>query len=117
MKALANLHESLEWLNLRLRKTFARLNADVNAEGDILMNLNNILSKFQSVSEQCLLYLHMEQRVRCFLYLGQIFRGARFDVKERVKLLDKKMFSVAFRTFKNNGLYLSRRQVSVKKDC
>lgn len=82
MKALANLHESLEWLNLRLRKTFARLNADVNAEGDILMNLNNILSKFQSVSEQCLLYLHMEQRVRCFLYLGQIFRGARFDVKE-----------------------------------
>ena len=81
MKALANLHESLEWLNLRLRKTFARLNADVNAEGDILMNLNNILSKFQSVSEQCLLYLHMEQRVRCFLYLGQIFRGARFDVK------------------------------------
>ena len=87
MKALANLHESLEWLNLRLRKTFAKLNADVDTEGDVLMNLNNILSKFQSVSEQCLLYLHMEQRVRCFLYLGQIFRGARFDVKVLLKFL------------------------------
>ena len=75
IKALANLHESLEWLNLRLRKTFGRLNSEMNAEDDVLMNLNNILSRFQSISEQSLLYLHMEQRVRCFIFLSNMFKG------------------------------------------
>jgi exocyst complex component 4 len=86
MKALANLHESLEWLTLRLRKTFGRLNSEINAEDDILVNLNNILSRFQNISEQSLLYLHMEQRVRCFIFLGNMFKGARFDVKNSVAL-------------------------------
>lgn len=58
----------------------------MNAESNILINLNNILQKFQSSAEQCLIYLHMEQRTRCFLYLGNMFKGARFDVKNSVAL-------------------------------
>ena len=38
------------------------------------------------MSEQCLLYLHMEQRVRCFLFLTPILTGNRFDVKNSVAL-------------------------------
>ena len=68
------------------RKTFGRLTAEMNAESNILINLNNILQKFQSSAEQCLIYLHMEQRTRCFLYLGNMFKGARFDVKNSVAL-------------------------------
>ena len=33
------------------------------------------------MSEQCLMNLHMEQRVRCFLFLTPILTGNRFDVK------------------------------------
>lgn len=50
------------------------------------MSLNEILSKFQNISELCLIYLHMEQRVRCFLFLSPLLKGARFDVKNSVAL-------------------------------
>jgi exocyst complex component 4 len=50
------------------------------------MSLNEILSKFQNLSELCLIYLHMEQRVRCFLFLSSLLKGPRFDVKNSVAL-------------------------------
>ncbi len=44
------------------------------------MQLNQILGRFQSLSENCLMYLHLEQRVRCFLFLAPLFKGAKFNV-------------------------------------
>ena len=83
---LSSLESILNCLRNVKRKTFGRLTAEMNAESNILINLNNILQKFQSSAEQCLIYLHMEQRTRCFLYLGNMFKGARFDVKNSVAL-------------------------------
>jgi len=79
LKAVANLHESLEWLTNKLRKTFGLLTSH-GRDSDVLMQLNQILGRFQSLSENCLMYLHLEQRVRCFLFLAPLFKGAKFNV-------------------------------------
>lgn len=50
IKALGNLHESLEWLTVKLRKTFGLLSS-TGLDSDVMMTFNEIISKFQEYNQ------------------------------------------------------------------
>ncbi|XP_005039078.1 PREDICTED: exocyst complex component 4 [Ficedula albicollis] len=74
LKALANLHESLEWLAGRTKAAFSSLSASqtmspcqdslehLPASEQILQSLSELARSFQEMADRCLLVLHLEVR-------------------------------------------------------
>ncbi|XP_063304370.1 exocyst complex component 4 [Pelobates fuscus] len=103
LKALANLHESLEWLSGRLKSAIANLpNAQTMSPGSdsvmsmdipavsemILQTLNELAKSFQDMSDRCLLVLHLEVRVHCFHYLIPLAKQGNYAIVANVESMD-----------------------------
>ncbi|XP_053572365.1 exocyst complex component 4 [Bombina bombina] len=103
LKALANLHESLEWLAGRLKTVISNLpnaqtmspgsdshlSADIPAVSElILQTLNELAKSFQDMSDRCLLVLHLEVRVHCFHYLIPLAKQGNYAIVANVESMD-----------------------------
>uniref|UniRef100_A0A3Q3VMB6 Exocyst complex component Sec8 n=1 Tax=Mola mola TaxID=94237 RepID=A0A3Q3VMB6_MOLML len=104
LKALANLHESMEWLAGRLKTFFANLpqtssmslcSADTQVTGEnersreqILQTLSDLSRGFQDIADRCLLVLHLEVRVHCFHYLIPLTKQGNYAIVANVESMD-----------------------------
>ncbi|XP_029017580.1 exocyst complex component 4 isoform X1 [Betta splendens] len=101
LKALANLHESMEWLAGRLKTFFAALpqasgaspSADSQVVGErsreqILQTLSDLSRAFQDIADRCLLVLHLEVRVHCFFYLIPLTKQGNYAIVANVESMD-----------------------------
>lgn len=97
LKALANLHESMEWLACRLKTFFVTLphasNSQVVGESErsreqILQTLNDLSRGFQDIADRCLLVLHLEVRVHCFHYLIPLTKQGNYAIVANVESMD-----------------------------
>ncbi|KAM6895488.1 exocyst complex component 4 [Xenentodon cancila] len=104
LKALANLHESMEWLAGRLKTFFANLpqastaspcSADSQVLGEsersreqILQTLSDLSRAFQDIADRCLLVLHLEIRVHCFHYLIPLTKQGNYAIVANVESMD-----------------------------
>uniref|UniRef100_A0A4W3IQQ7 Exocyst complex component Sec8 n=1 Tax=Callorhinchus milii TaxID=7868 RepID=A0A4W3IQQ7_CALMI len=103
LKALANLHESLEWLAGRLKSFFSSLptaqslspGQDVHVNMDIppvseqiMQTLNDLARSFQDMADRCLLALHLEVRVHCFHYLIPLAKQSNYAIVANVESMD-----------------------------
>nr|XP_019947928.1 PREDICTED: exocyst complex component 4 [Paralichthys olivaceus] len=104
LKALANLHESMEWLAGRLTSFFASLphassvspcSADSQVVGEsersreqILQTLTDLSRGFQDIADRCLLVLHLEVRVHCFHYLIPLTKQGNYAIVANVESMD-----------------------------
>ncbi|XP_043964365.1 exocyst complex component 4 isoform X1 [Gambusia affinis] len=104
LKALANLHESMEWLAGRLRSFFTNLPqmfsacpsiADSQVLGEsersreqILQTLSDLSRGFQDIADRCLLVLHLEVRVHCFHYLIPLTKQGNYAIVANVESMD-----------------------------
>uniref|UniRef100_A0A6I8QGP9 Exocyst complex component Sec8 n=1 Tax=Xenopus tropicalis TaxID=8364 RepID=A0A6I8QGP9_XENTR len=103
LKALANLHESLEWLAGRLKAAIASFpssqtmspGSDSIASVDIpvvseliLQTLSELAKSFQDMSDRCLLVLHLEVRVHCFHYLIPLAKQGNYAIVANVESMD-----------------------------
>uniref|UniRef100_A0A3P8R5R7 Exocyst complex component Sec8 n=1 Tax=Astatotilapia calliptera TaxID=8154 RepID=A0A3P8R5R7_ASTCA len=86
LKALANLHESMEWLACRLKTFFATLVFLPNKQ--ILQTLNDLSRGFQDIADRCLLVLHLEVRVHCFHYLIPLTKQGNYAIVANVESMD-----------------------------
>uniref|UniRef100_A0A671Z1D6 Exocyst complex component Sec8 n=1 Tax=Sparus aurata TaxID=8175 RepID=A0A671Z1D6_SPAAU len=95
LKALANLHESMEWLAGRLKTFFANLphslfvhtHTHTYAE-QILQTLSDLSRGFQDIADRCLLVLHLEVRVHCFHYLIPLTKQGNYAIVANVESMD-----------------------------
>ncbi|KAM6895936.1 exocyst complex component 4 [Lycodopsis pacificus] len=104
LKALANLHESMEWLASRLKAFFTNLphassvspcSADSQVVGEsersreqILQTLSDLSRGFQDIADRCLLVLHLEVRVHCFHYLIPLAKQGNYAIVANVESMD-----------------------------
>ncbi|XP_039617296.1 exocyst complex component 4 isoform X2 [Polypterus senegalus] len=102
LKALANLHESLEWLAGRLKGFFSNLTAtqcESSSESpagsdqsqsceQILQTLSDLAGSFQEMADRCLLVLHLEVRVHCFHYLIPLAKQGNYAIVANVESMD-----------------------------
>uniref|UniRef100_A0A7N6BYI8 Exocyst complex component Sec8 n=1 Tax=Anabas testudineus TaxID=64144 RepID=A0A7N6BYI8_ANATE len=99
LKALANLHESMEWLAGRLKTFFATLphasskGSDSMVVGErsrdqILQTLSDLSRGFQDIADRCLLVLHLEVRVHCFHYLIPLTKQGNYAIVANVESMD-----------------------------
>uniref|UniRef100_A0A8D0AWW7 Exocyst complex component Sec8 n=1 Tax=Sander lucioperca TaxID=283035 RepID=A0A8D0AWW7_SANLU len=99
LKALANLHESMEWLAGRLKTFFTNLhthththtNTHTNSERSreqILQTLSDLSRGFQDIADRCLLVLHLEVRVHCFHYLIPLTKQGNYAIVANVESMD-----------------------------
>ncbi|KAL6116790.1 exoc4 [Pungitius sinensis] len=104
LKALANLHESMEWLASRLKTFFTNLphassvspcSADSQVVGEsersreqILQTLSDLSRGFQDIADRCLLVLHLEVRVHCFHYLIPLAKQGNYAIVANVESMD-----------------------------
>uniref|UniRef100_A0A7N6B5C1 Exocyst complex component Sec8 n=1 Tax=Anabas testudineus TaxID=64144 RepID=A0A7N6B5C1_ANATE len=102
LKALANLHESMEWLAGRLKTFFATLphassaspySGDSQVVGErsrdqILQTLSDLSRGFQDIADRCLLVLHLEVRVHCFHYLIPLTKQGNYAIVANVESMD-----------------------------
>ncbi|XP_041113722.1 exocyst complex component 4-like isoform X2 [Polyodon spathula] len=103
LKALASLHESLEWLAGRLKGFFFSLptaqtmspgsDSQVNSDHtqireQIMQTLNNLTRAFQEMADRCLLVLHLEVRVHCFHYLIPLAKQGNYAIVANVESMD-----------------------------
>ncbi|XP_042648973.1 exocyst complex component 4 [Tyto alba] len=103
LKALANMHESLEWLAGRTKAAFSNLSAtqtmspgqDSHASMDhlpaseqILQTLSELARSFQEMADRCLLVLHLEVRVHCFHYLIPLAKQGNYAIVANVESMD-----------------------------
>ncbi|CAN8210476.1 unnamed protein product [Coccothraustes coccothraustes] len=103
LKALANLHESLEWLAARTRAAFCSLSAaqttspgqdshtsleHLPASEQILQSLSELARSFQEMADRCLLVLHLEVRVHCFHYLIPLAKQGNYAIVANVESMD-----------------------------
>ncbi|XP_072309676.1 exocyst complex component 4 [Eucyclogobius newberryi] len=104
LKALANLHESMEWLSARLKVFFNNLphlcggssgSMDSHVVGEsersreqILQTLSDLTQAFQDISDRCLLVLHLEVRVHCFHYLIPLAKQGNYAIVANVESMD-----------------------------
>ncbi|XP_073475520.1 exocyst complex component 4 isoform X1 [Aquarana catesbeiana] len=103
LKALANLHESLEWLAGRLKAAIANLlsaqsmspgsdslaSVDTPAVSEmILQTLNELAKSFLDMSDRCLLVLHLEVRVHCFHYLIPLAKQGNYAIVANAESMD-----------------------------
>ncbi|NXI41382.1 EXOC4 protein, partial [Galbula dea] len=103
LKALANMHESLEWLAGRTKAAFSNLSATQNvspgqdshssmehlpASEQILQTLSELARTFQEMADRCLLVLHLEVRVHCFHYLIPLAKQGNYAIVANVESMD-----------------------------
>ncbi|TRZ08659.1 hypothetical protein HGM15179_018448 [Zosterops borbonicus] len=100
LKALANLHESLEWLAGRTKAAFSSLSAaqtmspgqdsleHLPASEQILQSLSELARSFQEMADRCLLVLHLEVRVHCFHYLIPLAKQGNYAIVANVESMD-----------------------------
>uniref|UniRef100_A0A4W6BV26 Exocyst complex component Sec8 n=1 Tax=Lates calcarifer TaxID=8187 RepID=A0A4W6BV26_LATCA len=87
LKALANLHESMEWLAGRLKTFFANL-PHASSKEQILQTLSDLSRGFQDIADRCLLVLHLEVRVHCFHYLIPLTKQGNYAIVANVESMD-----------------------------
>ncbi|XP_061494069.1 exocyst complex component 4 isoform X1 [Rhineura floridana] len=102
LKALANMHESLEWLSSRMKAVFSNLpmaqmspGQDSHANMDlppvseqIMQTLTELARSFQEMADRCLLVLHLEVRVHCFHYLIPLAKQGNYAIVANVESMD-----------------------------
>ncbi|XP_075285130.1 exocyst complex component 4 [Opisthocomus hoazin] len=103
LKALANMHESLEWLAGRTKVAFSNLSATqtmspgqdshasmehLPASEQILQSLSELARSFQEMADRCLLVLHLEVRVHCFHYLIPLAKQGNYAIVANVESMD-----------------------------
>ncbi|KAM9205479.1 exocyst complex component 4 [Mergus octosetaceus] len=103
LKALANMHESLEWLAGRTKAAFSSLSATqtmspgqdshasmehLPASEHILQTLSELARSFQEMADRCLLVLHLEVRVHCFHYLIPLAKQGNYAIVANVESMD-----------------------------
>ncbi|KAM9292640.1 exocyst complex component 4 [Morus bassanus] len=103
LKALANMHESLEWLAGRTKAAFSSLSATQTmspgqdshasmehfpASEQILQTLSELARSFQEMADRCLLVLHLEVRVHCFHYLIPLAKQGNYAIVANVESMD-----------------------------
>uniref|UniRef100_A0A668AM13 Exocyst complex component Sec8 n=1 Tax=Myripristis murdjan TaxID=586833 RepID=A0A668AM13_9TELE len=104
LKALANLHESMEWLAGRLKTFFSSVpqatsaspgSVDTRETGEsersreqILQTLSDLSRGFQDIADRCLLVLHLEVRVHCFHYLIPLAKQGNYAIVANVESMD-----------------------------
>ncbi|XP_071659643.1 exocyst complex component 4 isoform X2 [Patagioenas fasciata] len=103
LKALANMHESLEWLAGRTKTAFSSLSASqtvspgqdshasmehLPASEQILQTLSELARSFQEMADRCLLVLHLEVRVHCFHYLIPLAKQGNYAIVANVESMD-----------------------------
>ncbi|XP_066489566.1 exocyst complex component 4 isoform X2 [Tiliqua scincoides] len=102
LKALANMHESLEWLSNRMKAAFSNLpmaqmspGQDSHANMDlppvseqIMQTLAELARSFQEMADRCLLVLHLEVRVHCFHYLIPLAKQGNYAIVANVESMD-----------------------------
>ncbi|XP_057281588.1 exocyst complex component 4 isoform X1 [Pezoporus wallicus] len=104
LKALANMHESLEWLAGRTKAAFTSLSASqtmspgqdshsismehLPASEQILQTLSELARSFQEMADRCLLVLHLEVRVHCFHYLIPLAKQGNYAIVANVESMD-----------------------------
>ncbi|XP_065497051.1 exocyst complex component 4 [Caloenas nicobarica] len=103
LKALANMHESLEWLAGRTKAAFSSLSASqtmspgqdshagmehLPASEQILQTLSELARSFQEMADRCLLVLHLEVRVHCFHYLIPLAKQGNYAIVANVESMD-----------------------------
>uniref|UniRef100_A0A674N002 Exocyst complex component Sec8 n=1 Tax=Takifugu rubripes TaxID=31033 RepID=A0A674N002_TAKRU len=101
LKALANLHESMEWLAARLKAFFTNLpqtsgewinidlpNPSIYDVEQILQTLNDLSRGFQDIADRCLLVLHLEVRVHCFHYLIPLTKQGNYAIVANMESMD-----------------------------
>uniref|UniRef100_A0A669CVA9 Exocyst complex component Sec8 n=1 Tax=Oreochromis niloticus TaxID=8128 RepID=A0A669CVA9_ORENI len=109
LKALANLHESMEWLACRLKTFFVTLmtlmpntkkhngtlsvmdcppQKSERSREQILQTLNDLSRGFQDIANRCLLVLHLEVRVHCFHYLIPLTKQGNYAIVANVESMD-----------------------------
>ncbi|XP_026504390.1 exocyst complex component 4 isoform X2 [Terrapene carolina triunguis] len=103
LKALANMHESLEWLAGRTKAAFSNLptaqtpspGQDSHANMDlppvseqIMQTLSELAKSFQEMADRCLLVLHLEVRVHCFHYLIPLAKQGNYAIVANVESMD-----------------------------
>ncbi|XP_003791657.2 exocyst complex component 4 [Otolemur garnettii] len=103
LKALANMHESLEWLAARTKSAFSNLSTSqmlspaqdghVNMDlppvsEQIMQTLGELAKSFQDMADRCLLVLHLEVRVHCFHYLIPLAKEGNYAIVANVESMD-----------------------------
>ncbi|KAM9650640.1 exocyst complex component 4 isoform 2-T2 [Trichechus inunguis] len=103
LKALANMHESLEWLAGRMKSAFSNLSSSqmlspgqeshVNMDlppvsEQIMQTLSELAKSFQDMADRCLLVLHLEVRVHCFHYLIPLAKEGNYAIVANVESMD-----------------------------
>uniref|UniRef100_A0A8B9QF78 Exocyst complex component Sec8 n=1 Tax=Apteryx owenii TaxID=8824 RepID=A0A8B9QF78_APTOW len=103
LKALANMHESLEWLAGRTKAAFSSLSATqtlspgqdghasmehLPASEQIMQSLSELAKSFQEMADRCLLVLHLEVRVHCFHYLIPLAKQGNYAIIANVESMD-----------------------------
>ncbi|XP_006145053.1 exocyst complex component 4 [Tupaia chinensis] len=103
LKALANMHESLEWLAGRTKSAFSNLstsqmlspaqdnhmNMDLPPVSEqIMQTLGELAKSFQDMADRCLLVLHLEVRVHCFHYLIPLAKEGNYAIVANVESMD-----------------------------
>ncbi|XP_039099359.1 exocyst complex component 4 isoform X1 [Hyaena hyaena] len=103
LKALANMHESLEWLAGRTKSAFSNLSTSqmlspaqeshVNVDPppvseQIMQTLSELARSFQDMADRCLLVLHLEVRVHCFHYLIPLAKEGNYAIVANVESMD-----------------------------
>uniref|UniRef100_A0A668AXL4 Exocyst complex component Sec8 n=1 Tax=Myripristis murdjan TaxID=586833 RepID=A0A668AXL4_9TELE len=91
LKALANLHESMEWLAGRLKTFFSSVPQTGESERSreqILQTLSDLSRGFQDIADRCLLVLHLEVRVHCFHYLIPLAKQGNYAIVANVESMD-----------------------------
>ncbi|KAG8138500.1 putative Exocyst complex component 4 protein, partial [Naja naja] len=97
LRALANMHESLEWLSGRVKSAFSSLPLAQNVHSkaelppvseQILQTLTDLARSFQEMADSCLLVLHLEVRVHCFHYLIPLAKQGNYAIVANVESMD-----------------------------
>ncbi|KAM6201925.1 exocyst complex component 4 [Rhynchocyon petersi] len=103
LKALANMHESLEWLAGRTKSAFSNLStSQMLSPGQeshmstdlppvseqIMQTLSELAKAFQDMADRCLLVLHLEVRVHCFHYLIPLAKEGNYAIVANVESMD-----------------------------
>ena len=79
LKALASLHESLEWMTSRLRQFITKIRQ--YASQDITQMLDSLAQDYERMSEICLLCIHIEIRLNCYYHLYPMFQHTSYDIR------------------------------------
>ncbi|XP_044102522.1 exocyst complex component 4 isoform X1 [Neovison vison] len=103
LKALANMHESLEWLAGRTKSAFSNLSTSQMlspaqeshvtmdlppVSEQIMQTLSELARSFQDMADRCLLVLHLEVRVHCFHYLIPLAKEGNYAIVANVESMD-----------------------------